>query len=293
MTITYYISGPMRGYPRFNFDAFLECEQYMQGIHDDDGIANEAVAFHNPAQKDLDAGFDPDSDDKPSQSVMAQWMRRDLTDVAASDFILLLPGWEKSEGARRELSVAKWCGLRVKTYNPQCLVGWRTTERSWEWLTEKCNQADREKLYDDIAKKSEEQLFGLPGTPEKEKLGLSALIDMSTAPNGERRTTSSTGGEKGVKPERHSMIPTDPLAVLARVYGYGAEKYSRDNWRKGYEWSKSYDAMQRHLQAFWGGEDHDPESGELHLGHAAFHVFTLIQFLSDHPDFDDRYQVGA
>jgi len=108
----------------------------------------------------------------------------------------------------------------------------------------------------------------------------------------EVRTTSSTGGLKGVKPERYSFIPKAPLDLLARIYGYGDAKYGdAHNYRKGYEWSKNYDALQRHLTAWWDREDTDPESGLSHLGHAAWHVFALIVFSSDpkYKQFDDRY----
>lgn len=106
----------------------------------------------------------------------------------------------------------------------------------------------------------------------------------------EVRTVSSTGGEKGVKPEQHHLIPVEALAEVARVYGVGAAKYAEHNWRLGYEYSKSYSAAQRHLQAFWGGEDRDPEMGTLHLGNAIFHLMALIVFLQEHPEFDDRYK---
>jgi len=107
---------------------------------------------------------------------------------------------------------------------------------------------------------------------------------------GEVRTVSSTGGEKGVKPEAHHLVPVEAIAEVARVYGAGAAKYSAHNWRRGYEWSKSYAAAQRHLQAFWGGEDRDPELGTLHLGNAIFHLMGLIVFMQEHPEFDDRYK---
>ena len=60
---------------------------------------------------------------------------------------------------------------------------------------------------------------------------------MTTTPSassvgGEVRTTSSTGAEKGVKPERHDLIPVPALTLLARLYGKGAEKYAAHNWRK-------------------------------------------------------------
>jgi hypothetical protein len=102
-------------------------------------------------------------------------------------------------------------------------------------------------------------------------------------------TDPSTGGQKGQKPERFSMLPPRALSAVARVYGFGADKYDRDNWRRGYAWSLSYDALQRHLAAFWDGEDLDPESGEPHLAHAAFHVLTLLTFSEEYPAGDDRY----
>ena len=105
----------------------------------------------------------------------------------------------------------------------------------------------------------------------------------------EVRTVSSTGGEKGTKPERYDLIPVEALASVARLYGQGAKKYAEHNWRKGYEWSKSYAALQRHANEFWKGVDLDPETGEPHLAAVIFHALTMITFMDEHPDFDDRY----
>lgn len=110
---------------------------------------------------------------------------------------------------------------------------------------------------------------------------------------GEVRKTSPTGGQKGSKPEQYSMIPVAALSEVARVYSYGAEKYDRNNWRKGYSWHLSYDALQRHVNRFWAGEDFDPESGLHHLAHAAFHLFTLITYggdLEKYAQYDDRHR---
>lgn len=106
----------------------------------------------------------------------------------------------------------------------------------------------------------------------------------------ETRKTSSTGGEKGQKDEAYALIPVGPLAEVARVYGFGAEKYSDHNWRKGYPYSWSYSALQRHINAFWSGEDTDPESGRSHLAHAAFHLFSLMEFVNEELGEDDRYR---
>jgi hypothetical protein len=97
-----------------------------------------------------------------------------------------------------------------------------------------------------------------------------------------------TGGEKGQKPEQMSLIPIEALREVSRVYAYGAEKYSRDNWRKGYQWHLSYDAFQRHAMLFWSGEDTDLESGLSHLAHAAFHLLTLMTYVREGLGTDDR-----
>lgn len=60
------------------------------------------------------------------------------------------------------------------------------------------------------------------------------------------------------------------------------------NWRKGYDWSLSYAAAQRHLAQFWSGEAHDRGSGLLHVLHAAFHCLALAFFYWAHPGLDDR-----
>jgi len=106
----------------------------------------------------------------------------------------------------------------------------------------------------------------------------------------EVRSVSSTGGVKGTKDERHDLVPPEALAKLARHYGVGALKYEDHNWRKGYEWSKSYAALQRHAQAFWAGEDIDAETGSPHMAAVAFHAFTLLVFMDEQPGFDDRYK---
>ena len=105
----------------------------------------------------------------------------------------------------------------------------------------------------------------------------------------EVRTTSSTGGEKGVKPERYDLIPVEAMASVAQLYGKGAQKYEAHNWRRGYEWSKSYQALQRHATAFWGGEDLDPEMQLPHLASVVFHALTLMTFMKEQPQFDDRF----
>lgn len=101
-------------------------------------------------------------------------------------------------------------------------------------------------------------------------------------------TDPNTGGQKGSKPNQQSTLDPIALGKVGEVGGFGAQKYERYNFLKGYRWSLSYDALQRHLQAFWSREDNDPESGLAHLAHAAWHCLALISFQVRGLGTDDR-----
>jgi len=128
----------------------------------------------------------------------------------------------------------------------------------------------------------------------------------------EIRTTSSTGGEKGVKAERHDLIPRKGVAAIARVFAFGANKYADHNWRRGYEWGKSIAALDRHFSDFADGKTYDlcedgcefyDENGGLtcrnhsglhHLAHAGFHILVLLTWHEEQGEgndnlFDDRW----
>jgi hypothetical protein len=104
----------------------------------------------------------------------------------------------------------------------------------------------------------------------------------------EVRSTSSTGAEKGTKLARYDLIPAGPLRQLAEHYGVGSAKYADRNWERGYEWSKSFAALNRHLWAFWSGEDIDEETGSPHIVAVMWHAAALAEYRSTHPEFDDR-----
>lgn len=106
----------------------------------------------------------------------------------------------------------------------------------------------------------------------------------------EVRKVSATGGEKGSKAARYDLIPPDALRQVAELYGKGAEKYADHNWRRGYAWSLSFAALQRHAWQFWNGEDYDEETMCAHMTSVAFHALALVTFMSEHRDYDDRPQ---
>ena len=128
------------------------------------------------------------------------------------------------------------------------------------------------------------------GCPMPDYCNGEQVVDMHGKPVGEVRTTSASGGEKGVKPQRFGLLPGYALGVVGEHYAAGAEKYSDHNWRKGYEFSKSIDSLLRHAYAFADGEDNDPELGTPHPAAIVFHALTLIQGMRDWPQFDDRYK---
>lgn len=98
-----------------------------------------------------------------------------------------------------------------------------------------------------------------------------------------------TGGEKGQKSCQMGAMDPQSIWEVGKVAGFGATKYARYNFAKGYRWSLSYDALQRHLMQFWNGEDTDTESGLYHLAHAAWHCLTLLTFLIRKKGTDDRF----
>lgn len=103
-----------------------------------------------------------------------------------------------------------------------------------------------------------------------------------------RVTDPHTGGQKGQKAERYDLLPFDALDEVARVYGVGAKKYDDDNWLRGYAWRLSAAALLRHVARFMCGENRDPETGCLHLAHAAWHCLTLLTFHMRGLGTDDR-----
>lgn len=103
-----------------------------------------------------------------------------------------------------------------------------------------------------------------------------------------RMTDPVTGGQKGMKPERYSLIPAEFMAEVARVYGHGAEKYAPNNWRKGYPWSWSIDSLYRHISDFQRRKSVDKDSGLHALAHAFFHLAALYEYERLELGTDDR-----
>lgn len=64
-----------------------------------------------------------------------------------------------------------------------------------------------------------------------------------------------------------SLVHFKSLEPMVKVLEFGAQKYDRDNWKKGLGLGKVMESMMRHVAAIMDGEITDPESGLPHIGH--------------------------
>jgi hypothetical protein len=115
---TYYLAGPMTGYPQFNFPAFESACKALreQGYNvisphelDPDEVKEEALA--SPDGKLYDG--------KIAGHTFGDLLSKDVKVVADHvQGIIFLPGWHASKGARLEAFVGLLCKHEFKFYYP-------------------------------------------------------------------------------------------------------------------------------------------------------------------------------
>jgi len=84
-----------------------------------------------------------------------------------------------------------------------------------------------------------------------------------------------------------SDLPQLSLMSVAKVFNYGAIKYSKFNYSHGMEWLRYYDAAQRHMYAWMTCEDID-ESKHHHLDHAIASLMMLRENIHLDKGVDNR-----
>jgi hypothetical protein len=78
---------------------------------------------------------------------------------------------------------------------------------------------------------------------------------------------------------RFSLLPFKSLELITEVLEFGAKKYDVNNWMYVTDPKTRYfNALMRHLIAWWQGEKHDPETRLLHLAHAGCCILFLLWF---------------
>lgn len=93
---TIYISGPMTGYPDFNYPAFYKAEHALRGAGYT--VVNPA-AFGGAHQTGLD---------------YSGLLKRDIRLLLECTGIAMLDGWLESVGAKTEHQVAHACGIEIR-----------------------------------------------------------------------------------------------------------------------------------------------------------------------------------
>lgn len=89
---------------------------------------------------------------------------------------------------------------------------------------------------------------------------------------------------------RMSLVPRQPLLDIVACLEVGANKYATDAWRGGMEWTRVWDALDRHARAWLAGEEVDPQDGQLHLAAVAVNAMFLLEYKHTHPELDNRYK---
>lgn len=112
-------------------------------------------------------------------------------------------------------------------------------------------------------------------------------------PEQKERLEQMQGGLKhdNGKPDL-SMVSYELMEAVAQVRMFGAKKYDRDNWKKGFKVTRSVAAALRHIFLFLSGETNDPESGLNHLAHAVCGLEHALYDMKHRPENDDRYKGG-
>ncbi len=91
---------------------------------------------------------------------------------------------------------------------------------------------------------------------------------------------------------RFDLLPAAALTEIVQVLNFGGNKYGDQNWRSGigFKWGRLSGAALRHLFAFIGGQDKDPETGLSHIAHAGCCVLFLLEHVLIGLGQDDRHK---
>lgn len=127
---------------------------------------------------------------------------------------------------------------------------------------------------------------------ERKKKQSGNVEDLEKLSNESKDTTATTGKGKGLRFNkgklRYDLVEPRAHRDMVEVLTDGANKYSDRNWEKGLGWTSVLASLKRHIAAIECGEDRDPESGRLHIAHAACNVHFLNAFYYIFPQGDDR-----
>ena len=90
-----------------------------------------------------------------------------------------------------------------------------------------------------------------------------------------------------------SLVDFKSIEPLARVLEFGAQKYARNNWKKGMDVTKMMESLLRHAFSFLSGETEDQESGITHIGHIMCNCMFIQYMMDNKPERDDRERTSS
>ena len=91
---------------------------------------------------------------------------------------------------------------------------------------------------------------------------------------------------------RMDLIAPELIVELGKILRLGGIKYEDRNWEKGIDYGRYYAALQRHLWAWWSGEESDKETKESHLSHAACCLMFLLASNKRKIGIDNRNKIN-
>jgi len=110
--MTYYLSGPMSGYPDHNFPAFERACVWLRAR----GVV--VVSPHEVPHPEPNG---------PGSLPWDVYLRRDVIQLMRCDGIVLLKGWPESKGAQLEAFAAISLGLEIRYFHEE--TNWADGDR--------------------------------------------------------------------------------------------------------------------------------------------------------------------
>lgn len=324
-TMHVYTAGPMTGHPQFNFPIFDLTAEHLRA----EGYEVTSPAELDDPNTRRAALASPDGAPGSGAANGETWgdfLSRDVKLIGdVVDAVAVLPAWESSRGARLETFAARISGKPVYEYlgpaagsTPFRLMDDEELDRVLgfgipEDSPEPQESSDGAQLWglpivvdptaDDIVVTEEtaqevlERLdeahvqFRVPRTlvlPD-----LNKLADDRYAPTEPDVKPTNPKDVIGSDKVPLHLWPTTASVLGAMALLDGASKYGRSNWREaGVRYSIYYDAVRRHMDAAFEGEDVDPDSGLPHEAHALASLAIIVDAKAAGQLVDDRAYRG-
>jgi hypothetical protein len=260
-----YLAGPMRGLPEFNFPEFHKQAAWLR--------ANGWKVF-SPAERDeADPALNGDWGIDVAGRGLDYFMQFDLAAVCQTEAVVVMEGWEKSQGARLEAVTAVEVGHPVF----EIVMGWN--EDDWGRRLESVNPAYIRLVFfgqgmpdSDIAEKAVMAEEGVAPWPEDIDIIGNDVWDQAVT-----HDPSLAEGNKAM-PIATGVLDYFPAALLevSKVSKAGNDKHNPGqplHHARGKSTGHA-DSLLRHLV---NRGSVDEETGQLHSAEVAWRALAMLQ----------------